>query len=246
MTNALRAEWLKLVTTRAFGGILYGAAAAGVLLGFIGTAQGPPPWDVTEPVSAGIAWNFGVLTVTVLAVMTGSRTVTEEFDHDTIVHTFVADPPRRRSMIAKSAIGALLSIAVATVTALALAGTVYAMAAITGGDLVMYTSDGAAVLGLIGAASAMGVIGAGLGALVRHAVPAIVGALLWLLVAENVVGILAGAVSGYLPGKLVSDLAGVPQSAGSASLTVAAVAMATYAVLLAVAGTFEIRRRDLL
>ena len=34
MTTALRAEWLKLVTTRTFGGLLYGSAGAGVVAGF--------------------------------------------------------------------------------------------------------------------------------------------------------------------------------------------------------------------
>ncbi len=199
MTASLRAEWLKLVTTRTFRGLLYGAAGAGALVAFIGAAQGPPPWDVVEPLRLGTAWSLGALMVTVLAVVLGSRTVTDDFAHDTIVHTFVADPGRRRSILAKAAVAALGSMLLAAVGAGAIGATAYAMAAVTGGDLMAFPSDGAAALGLVAAAGAMGLIGAGLGALVRHPVPAIVAALLWLFAAENLVGLLAGTAAALPP-----------------------------------------------
>jgi ABC-type transport system involved in multi-copper enzyme maturation permease subunit len=246
MTAALRAEWLKLVTTRTFRGLLYSAIVVGVLAAFIGTAQGPPPWDVTKPLHTGTAWWMGALTVIILAVIVGSRTVTEEFTHHTIVHTFVADPERRRSVIAKALIAAGAAILIAAVTAAAIGASVYGLAAITGGDLAMFASDAPAVLGLLVAAAALGVIGAGVGALVRQPVPAIVGALLWLFVVENLVSLLAGGAAGYLPGKLATALAGVPTQGAGAPLTVAAAGMAAYAVLLAIAGMFELRRRDVL
>jgi len=245
MTAALRAEWLKLVTTRTFRGLLYSAAAVGVLAAFIGTAQGPPPWDVAEPLRTGTAWRMGVLTVIIVAVIVGSRTVTEEFTHHTIVHTFVADPGRRRSMIAKALTAAGAAILIAAVTATAIGASVYGLAAITGGELAIFASDAPAVLGLFVAAAALGAIGTGVGALVRQPVPAIVGALLWLFVAENLLSLLAGGAAGYLPGKLATALAGVPSGgAGSAPITVAAAGMAAYAVLLAAVGMFDLRRRD--
>ena len=246
MTASLRAEWLKLLTTRTFGGLLYGAAGAGVLIAFLGAAQGPPPWDVTQPLRSGTAWSLGALMVTVLAVVLGSRTVTEDFTHDTIVHTFVADPARRRSTVAKATVAALASVLAAAVGTGAIGATTYAMAAVTGGELMAFPSDAAAALGLVAAAGAMGIIGAAIGALVRHPVPAVVGALLWILVAENLVSILAGAAAAYLPGKLATVLAGVPQDAVAPSATVAAAAMACYAAVLTVAGVLVIRRRDVL
>ncbi len=246
MTASLRAEWLKLVTTRTFWGLLIGAAVAGVLVAFIGTAQGPPPWDVIEPVRSGTAWSLGALMITVLAVVLGSRTVTDDYAHDTIVHTFVADPGRRRSTLAKATVAGLASTLVAGVGVGAIGATTYAMAAITGGRSMAFSSDGVAALGLVAAAGAMGVIGAGLGALVRHPVPAIVGALLWLFVAENLVSLLAGSAAAYLPGKLTTILAGVPQEAVAPSGTVAATAIAAYAAVLVLVGMLVIRRRDVL
>lgn len=246
MTASLRAEWLKLTTTRTFLGLLYGAAGAGVLAAFVGSAQGPPPWHVAQPLRSGTAWSIGVLMVTVLVVVLGSRTVTEDLTYDTVVHTFVADPGRCRSTLAKAAVAAIASVLVAAVGAGAIGGTAYALAAVTGGDLTAFPADAAAALGLMGAAGAMGVIGTGIGALVRYPVPALVGALLWLFVAENLVGLLAGPAATYLPGKLSTILAGIPQGGASPSGTVAAAAITAYAVLITAAGLLAIRRRDVL
>lgn len=246
MTNSLRAEWLKLVTTRTFRGLLVGAAIAGLLAAFIGTAQGPPPWSVDEPMRAGTGWYMATLVVTVLAVLLGSRIVSDEFSHETIVHTFVADPGRRRSMLSKSAVAAFAGMVVAVVTAAVLAGTAYAMAAITGGDLAVFRSDSTAVLGLIAGAAVMGVIGTALGAVVRHPVPAMAFTLLWLFVVENLTGILAGPLAAWLPGRLPSVLAGVPQDAGAPSLSAAGLAMGAYLIVVTAVGLLEIRRRDVL
>lgn len=73
-----------------------------------------------------------------------------------------------------------------------------------------------------------------------------IGALLWLFVVENLLSLLAGPVAAYLPGKLTTTLAGVSQGADSPSAAVAAAAIAGYAVVLALAGLREIRRRDVL
>lgn len=246
MTASLRAEWLKLTTTRTFGGILAAAAATGVLAAFVGTAQGSPPWDVVEPLSTGTAWTLGTLMVVILAVIVGSRTVTEEFDHSTIVHTFVADPQRRRSILAKAVIAALAATAVAAVVATAICGTSYAMAAVTGGRVAVQGADLPAAMGLLGAGATMGVLGTGLGAIVRHPVPAIVGALVWLFVAENLVSVMAGGAAAYLPGKLADVLAGAPAAEGAPSGVVAGALLTAYAIALLTAGISQLRRRDVL
>ena len=246
MNAALRAEWLKLTTTKPFRWLLYGAGTVGVLVAFIGTAQGPPPWHVSQPLREGTAWSLGTLSVTVLAMVIGSRTVTEEFAYDSVVHTFIADPDRRRTMLAKAAIAALASGLVAAVTAVAIGVTTYGMAAATGGNRIVFQSDGQALVGLLAAAAAMGVMGVGVGAIARHPVPALVGVLLWLFVAENLVGLIAGPVAGFLPGKLATALAGVPQAAAAAPVTVAAGATAAYAAVLLAAGGLQMRRRDVL
>ena len=246
MNASMRAEWLKLTTTRTFRGILATAAGTGVLAAFVGTAQGQPPWHVVEPLATGTAWNIGTLMVVVLSVITGSRTVTEEFSHSTIVHTFVADPHRRRSILAKAVIAAGAAAIVAAAAAAAIGGTSYAMAAVTGGRIAVQSADVTAVFGLLGAAAAMGVFGAGLGAIVRHPVPAIVGALVWLFVAENLISLLAGGAAAYMPGKLSNVLAGMPGGPDSPSAALAGALLAVYAVALLTAGIVTLRHRDVL
>ncbi len=76
--------------------------------------------------------------------------------------------------------------------------------------------------------------------------PALVAALVWLFLAENLVSLLAGPAAAYLPGKLSTILAGVPQGAGAPSGAVTAAAMAAYAAVLTLAGMLAIRRRDVL
>ena len=244
MTAAVRAEWLKLVTTRTFPALLCGAAAVGVIAAFIGTAQGPPPWHASQPLHAGGAWSMSVLAVAVLALVIGSRTYTDEFAHDTIAHTFVADPGRIRSMVAKAVVTAGASLLVAGVAAALTAGTAYGMAAVTGGRLAVFTSDVRAAGGLLAAAVAMGVIGVGVGALVRQPLAALVCVLLWFFVVENLLGLFVGPVAGLLPGKLAIALS--TQAAGGITGAVAAGGLGAYALVLAAAGAYEIRRRDVL
>jgi hypothetical protein len=246
MSALLHAEWLKLVTTPTYRRLVYGTAVAMVLGAFLGTAQGPPPWDVSEPLHTGAVWSLASLAVILVAVVVGSHTFTQEFAHDTIAHTVIADPGRRRSMVAKGAVAALASTLVAGIATVMIAATVYAMAAVTGGDVVVNESDGLAVLGLLVAAATMGVLGVGVGALMRHPLPVLIGVLLWLFVAENVVGLVAGPVAGFLPGKLAVSLSSLSLGSDGTSIPMTAGALAAYAAAISAAAALVMRRRDLL
>jgi hypothetical protein len=246
MSALLRAEWLKLLTTPTYRRLLYATAVAMVLGAFLGTAQGPPPWGISQPLHTGAVWSLGGLTVILLAVVVGSHTFTQEFAYDTIAHTVIADPGRRRSMVAKGTVAALAATLVAGIATVMMAGTVYVMAVVTGGEVVVHASDGRAVLGLLVAAAAMGVLGAGVGALVRHPLPALVGVLLWLFVVENVLGLVAGPVAGFLPGKLAVGLSSATPAVDGTSTIVTAVAVVAYAAAISAAGALVLRRRDLL
>jgi ABC-2 type transport system permease protein len=246
MNALLRAEWLKLVTTPTYRRLVYGTAAAMVLGAFIGTAQGPPPWGISQPLHTGAVWSLGSLAVILVAVVVGSHTFTQEFAYDTIAHTVIADPGRRRSMVAKAAVAALASILIAGIAAVTIAGTIYAMAVVTSGDVVVHASDGQAVLSLLVAAAVMGVLGVGVGALVRHPLPVLVGVLMWLFVAENVLGLVVGPVAGFLPGKLAVSLSSVTPASHGTSTIVTAGAIAAYAAAISAVGMLALRRRDVL
>ena len=222
------------------------AAAIGVLSAFIGTATGPPPWDMSEPLHNGIMWMYGTMTVGVLALLLGARAFTEEFRHSTIVHTFVADPGRIQTALAKAVTAGLAAGILAAVSVTAMALVAYAMSVLSGGEVAYYGTDATAAAGLIMAAAAWGVLGVGLGALVRQPVPAIVGGLLWLLVFENVAGGFLGTIAAFLPGKVAQALAQLPNAANGMGVPFAAALMSIYAVVLWSAGVVTMRERDVL
>ena len=246
MISHIRAEWLKLITTRAYLGYLGGAAVAAALFAFVGTAQGPPPWHITDPLHDGTMWHMTTMAVVVFSLLLGARSFTDEFRQRTIVHTFVADPSRWRSTAAKTivsvmAAGLLTGLAIAVV-----AGVTYALAAATGGDLVPHRADVTAGLGMLAAAALWSVIGTGVGALVRNPVPVIAGGLLYVIVVENVAGGLIGDDAVYLPGQAANALAGVPAVATTLATSTAAMVIGGYALVLWVVGLATLRRRDLL
>ena len=160
---SLRAERLKLVTTPTYLRTVLAAAAIGALCAFIGTATGPPPWNMSEPLHNGLMWLYGTMAVGVLALLLGAGAFTQEFRHATIVHTFVADPERIKSALAKAVVSGLAAAVLAAASVTAMAVAAYAMTVLSGGEVAYYGTDARAATGLIAAGAAWGVLGVGLG-----------------------------------------------------------------------------------
>lgn len=241
MPNALRAEWLKLTTTRTFGRVLFASAGFALLAAFIGTAQGPPPWHVSEPLQRGTAFGLASMLVTVVALILGTRTVTEEFAHSTIVHTFVNDPRRRRTMIAKATVAAGAGVTTAVVAAATVSAVTYAMAIITRGQIGLFPADIWAIVGLLGAGAAMGAVGSAVGSVLRQPLGAVLACLIWLFVAENILGIVLGPLAQFLPGKAATAV-----SAGGIGAAGAAVALGAFSGVATFASMVRMRSEDVL
>lgn len=248
MTAILTAEWRKLTTTRTFYWMLVGAAAVAALGAFSTTsATSPQPWHMDVPLHDQTLWVLATINGGLFAVIAGARTFTDEFRHRTVAHTYLADPRRVSSALGKAAVaagvGVLIGLAV-VVTSLAI---VTAMAGVSGGSVEVHGSDLGAALGLVAGMGLWAVMGAALGALIRHPVAVVVVALLWLLMLENLAAGLLEDAARWLPGQAIHALAQSAEAAGNSfAVAQAATLMAAYGGLTLLLAVIVLRRRDIL
>jgi hypothetical protein len=181
------------------------------------------------------------------AGLVGALSVTAEIRHGTIRPTFLVSPRRARVVWAKVWACVLTgSVFGLTAGAVALAAGAAAFRArgidlrLDGGDYVLL------VAGATGAAALWAAIGVGVGALVRHQVPTVVGICAWLLFVE---GLLAGDLVGlgdvfkFLPGSAAAAISG--QEPGTLLAPAASlVLLGAYAAAAALAGAMATSRRD--
>ena len=241
MTAALRAEWLKLVTTRTF---YLMTATAAVLSGFIVfglIAKQSPPWSMGPERFLELPGVLGI-TSGLFGLILGQRIFTDEFRYGTIAHTMFSDPHRTRSTIAKALVAFGGGLIVMTATLVLTFAVIFGMTTGTGGTLDMGGLAPSVGGGLLLGGALWFVLGVALGALVRQPVPAVVVGVFWLLGIESMAGALIGPVANYLPGKAAQVMAG-----GVASdALVAAGVMTAWAVGLWAIGLITLRRRDVL
>lgn len=244
----LDAELLKLRTTLVpyvLGGVvvlLAGITAAGFVAG--DALGNDPALDLAQGAS------FAAVFVTVAGILL----VTNEYRHGTIASTFLVEPHRERVLAAK--LGATL---VAGAAYAAVAGGAVALVALpwlsARGDAVPGGGDLLEALGLLAVSFMLsGALGAAVGAIVRNQVGAIVATLLWFLVVEPLVALLAALLAGditeqapiskYLPGAALSGIVG--GTGGHAGLRIVpAIAVASAWVgALALVGAAAMVRRD--
>jgi ABC-type transport system involved in multi-copper enzyme maturation permease subunit len=249
MTALVRAEWTKLFTTRVWIGLLVGACVmvAGftvLLTAFAGNAEsGLPPvgTEVYEQLAFATAAN-----VVVLFLILGIIGMTQEYRHRTATPTFLTTPKRGRVVIAKllayalAAVPlALLVLAVNVLVVYVHAGARGAPPELTGDNLRVLASSGLALV-------VYAVIGVGIGALLRNQVGAIVGALVYLYVAEPIISSI-GAVQGaykWLPGGAVQAITSDFQAPDLLEPWQGAALLLGYGLLTALLGTVLAVRRD--
>jgi ABC-type transport system involved in multi-copper enzyme maturation permease subunit len=241
--RALRAELLKLLTTRLLLWYAGGLAAFLVLVLSIHIGS-------DDRADLGrLSTQHGIFTVAglaaVVAVLLGSVIVTAEYAHGTINQSLLAVPARERLLAGKLG-AALIAVFVVAVLAdavtLLLAELWFAGRGITlhiGGDTL------APLLGAVGASLLAGAVGVGLGAVLRRQTGAIVVILLWLLIGEAVIGGIGGDAA-YAPGHALGAVA-IAHLHGAhdrLSLWGAVATGAFYAVLFCAVGLLVLRGSD--
>ncbi len=113
MRALVKAELIRLTTTRTAMGLLGGAAAV-TMLGAFSTIMSADPADLAAPLHQQHLFLLASINLSLFALVLGIRGVTDEFRHGSIVPTMLLEPIRRRVLWGKAvtlaAAGALLAI----------------------------------------------------------------------------------------------------------------------------------------
>ena len=245
MARLVAAEWLKLRTTR----FLWGAVPAVVLLSAVAVAglvlssevAGVALLEPTEGVrnAALHLTSTGAVLVMVLGIIISAG----EYRTQTATDTFLTTPRRSRVVAAKLAIGAILGLglgAISTAVGLPVAYLWFEAeeAAFPAGDQEVWLILGGVVL----YASLFAILGVAFGSLVRNQVVAIVSALTFVLLLEQLITQAGASIAEWLPGNAGAAVVRTPgdfldPGAGAALLL-------AYALAIALAGTVVVARRD--
>lgn len=246
MTALISAELRKLATVRV-GWILLGSMVGVVILSVVLTIatagqQGTFDLDTTEGVRNVFsgAWS-GSIFVLVLGILA----VTGEFRHGTITPAFLITPVRSRVVIVKLIAYFALGLAFGAVAVLfTLAVGVPWLAA---KDVTYSIADVVAVAaGSLLATALYGVLGIGVGALIRNQAAAITVAVVWSFLADGLLIGLLPEVGKWIPGGAATALAGGSSTEGDLLAPWAGgLLLAAYGLGLAALGARFVLRRDI-
>jgi ABC-2 type transport system permease protein len=246
MTRLLSSELLKLRTTRTFYALTGGAVTLiliiVVLAAALGTFKntGTPGRDLLGV--AGLAPLF--------ALVIGVMGMTTEFRHGTITPSLLVEPVRARlvgaKLLAQLIAGLVLGLLSYGVCAGIVAGILSSRGIATG----MSTSDWiGAVIGGTVATMLYAAVGLGVGTLLRNQAGALVVSLAWVFVIENLLGVIPGGfgdgIKKYGLGGVGSSLARTAGDSTRIGQLPAGLLLLGYALVLVLAGTIVMRKRDI-
>ncbi len=251
MKSLVSAELLKLRGTRS-AWIPLGAALVYAVLAVVAATSeaghgGNPPlsagWLPELMRGSGGKFVNGAVLLTWIILSAG------EFRHRTSVTTFLGEPRRLRVVSAKLAAAAITGVIVGLV-AEALGAVTSAIVLSTHHVPLHWTSPGVrgALLTVPLLAALYGVLGVGLGLLVRNTAVAVGAALMWAFVIEGVLPSLArepGLIR-WLPGNAASAiLHGASPTAATLAAGAAAALLTGYAIALAAGAAFATAKREI-
>jgi hypothetical protein len=242
MSAQVKAELLKLRSTRTTAGLVLGMIALIILFGLLAGLLTHADNLQTAEDQRGV---FGVGSVAgIFSALTGVLLVTSEYRFGTIRPTFLFTPRRSRVIGAKLAASLLAGLVFGVVGEGLGFGIGYACfeargipLALHGGQLTLL------LLGTIAGISFFGAIGVGVAAIVRNQIGSIVGLLAWGFIVENLLFAFVPSVGRFTPGEASNALAGlttnhlVSPAAGGA-------VMVAWIVALSAAGLALTARRD--
>jgi ABC-type transport system involved in multi-copper enzyme maturation permease subunit len=242
VTAQLRSELLKIRSTRTTLGLTLGMVAFLALIAILSVyTQSTSDVFFSEQQRDLLAI---AAIAEVFAALVGIMAVTSEFRHGTSRPTFLAEPRRVRVIAAKAVAGALAGLALGLVAFGLTYGITRVGLSTRGVDFVVEGGDvGSLLLGIVVASALWGVLGVGLGALVRSQVGAIVGLLVWTLVAEHILFALVPSVGRYFPNSASEALSGASTD-DLLEPVAGGLVFAAYAAVAAAAGALVTEKRD--
>lgn len=252
MRSLVRAEMIKVVSTRATIWLLLGTLAmvaltVGVSIPKAGAENPPVPLDAPGVLADAVG--TGLLIPQVLVMLLGVLAVTQEFRYGTATSTYLVEPRRTRVLVAKWVTLAITGVVI-TLGTLALS-VPFAIALISSRDGDV--TAGAQFWQMAAAGSVMmaayGVIGVAIGTVVRHQIGAVVGVLVWMLAVEYVVIPAFPSPGRWLPGGASWAMLQLGPSSGVDGLLSAdtgGLVLAGYTVIAATVAILVAPRRDIL
>jgi ABC-2 type transport system permease protein len=253
----VRSEILKLRTVWSTWLIVVIAVVAMVLLGLLVAFLQPPTGNLDnalQPPRGSARWFdnvFSTMDVSQdLTLVLGILCVTGEYRHKTVTSTYLAEPRRGRVAAAKLVVAGLAGLAVAV--AVGLVGLLLGLVLVGTGDGnvgVMVSQFGRVVPGALAAAVLFAVYGAGLGAVLKNQVVAVVVGLGFSFVVEPIIEGVAPRVARFLPGYAAQALSGSAARGISRVIPLltwweGALALLAYGVVFAAAGSVTTLRGD--
>lgn len=244
MIGLFAAETLKLRTIRGTWGYVLGAVglAALVTAGSIGSASQEDRLRVDFQPQIVTDASFAT---TLIALLLGIALVTNEFRHGTITPSFLTTPRRGLFLVSKLLAGVAVGVALVAIVLFVIAAISVVWLGLI--DVPLELGDAAgAVARLLVAAAIAGALGVAYGSLIHAQVPALVGSLIWLLVAEPLLsGLLGrlnvGGIADYLPEAVLFAIAD-PESSGLSFVPAAVVGLAHVTATLALGWVRTVRR----
>jgi ABC-2 type transport system permease protein len=245
MKNLTHAELLKLRTTR----MIYWLGLAVVafvpisVISAISTAgkSGSPALSTAEGIrNVMSAPNLGAI----VALIIGILVIGGEFRHNSATSTFLVSPKRGRVVAAKLITSAMVGLVLGLISS----GVTLAIALpwLSAKHIpidIFSHNVGLVLVGGVAVMTIYPVVGLGVGALIRNQTAAIVIAIVWLLVLDNLLISFAHQIGRWTPGGATQALDGIaghgllPMGAGAALLV-------AYGLAFAFAGTRFTLRRD--
>jgi hypothetical protein len=185
MIRLVRAEFLKLRTTQVWFWMLLGTIAVGALLAVAAIA---PSDGIRHEVDVPDLFSiFAVSPGYILVFVLGVLGVTTEFRYQTITPTVLQTPSRWAIVTAKMITYAVTGLIYAVLALLAAAAV--GVPWLNAKDISVHLGDSEvrhAIVGSLGVIALYGIIGLGVGALLRNQIVAVVVGIIFLLVLENI------------------------------------------------------------
>ncbi len=246
MRNALRSEWIKLRTARSNLVLLILSAAVPVAFTILITAtvksSDVEDQDRFSLLLAGAT--IGYLLIGVLGVLI----IGQEFRHNTIRVTFTAEPRRARVLAAKALVVTATGLVVgliATVFSYAIGNAIMTS---RGLDVTLQGSTQArAIVGSVVLFALYGIVGLGVGSIIRATAGAITLVVVWPVIVESIIKGFLPKIGKWLPFNAGSQLTNTDATINHSealSPRAGGLVFLIFALVLLAVGTALVSRRD--
>ena len=228
--------------------MLSGGSTA-LLIGFVDQAAASPQSGI-PPVESDaftqLALAGGANAVIFLLIL-GIIGMTQEYRHRTATPTFLVTPRRGQVILSKLLTYLGISLLFAVVVNAVVIAVALPWLRAKGASVSVSGENVEVLLGSIGGAALYGMVGVGVGALLRNQVAAVVGSLIYLFVAEPILRSVPATAPVYkfLPGGALESITATVGTTDLLERWQGALLLAGYGIVLAIAGWVFAIRRDI-